>query len=284
MLYPSAALPAGTDANTQPAGRARSPATRTPPDTPAAALRSTHSCPTLLGSTYIPGSRRATLLLPSPASPDVPELPRRRHSPTHLGRGSPAARSARRSSRLQQECARPVPPPPLQPSPEARPRAAPQGLPEVTFAWPAPRLLRGRAEARPRTAPGPPEVRDGPSATPPPSRTPAGKWPAAGGSAAAGVVRPSSPSPSLSPAAAPACSEAQVGTCQGAAGAARGDFGEGGTAPRVLRAAVEAPARPWSGRCTDAGPADAALATFKWPACPPGKAEGSSLLESSIRR
>lgn len=75
QAFPPAALPVGTR-RTPGAGRktlARQghqglPASRTPPHSPAAALRSPHRRPTILGSTHIPRSRLAAL---PPSSPGV---------------------------------------------------------------------------------------------------------------------------------------------------------------------------------------------------------------------
>lgn len=79
---------------------------------------------------------------PPPSSPPLPvssvvwrltqQSSQQAHTPTHLGRilGSQLVLHPALLRQLQHNCARPVPPPPLQLSPGARPRAAPQGLPK----------------------------------------------------------------------------------------------------------------------------------------------------------
>lgn len=132
----------------------------------------------------------------------------------------------------------------------------------------APGAVEYRREARPRPAPGPPEVRAGPR----PHRRPPGcsRRMACGGRLRGGWRRPSLlPSPSARPPA----SAAQVGTCWaggGGSGARPGSCPAGfrgrRSAPRARSASIRGgapdPARPWIRRCVPARPADAALATF----------------------
>lgn len=163
---PAAALPAEAGCKHPAGGQGPRPTSRTPPHYPRQHSALHTRVQLFLDLLTSPDPARP----PSPFLPPRPQLsrgrpgrPLRRHSPTHLGRGrgSSAARSVRRSVRLQHECARPVPPPPLQPSREAQPRAAPQGLPKSPSRGPPPapaRSSRGAAQDS-RAAPGPPEGR-----------------------------------------------------------------------------------------------------------------------------
>lgn len=80
------------------------PASRTPPHSPAAALRSTQTRPTILGSTHIPRSGLAALPASTPQPPGCPlpsllrltsQSPQwaHTHSPTWAGSGAPRRRA-----------------------------------------------------------------------------------------------------------------------------------------------------------------------------------------------
>lgn len=156
--------------------------------------------------------------------------------PPEPGSGSPRRRAPhRRSSRLPHECARPVPPPPLQPSWEARQeRHRKVSLSHLRAARPGSNAVeQGEGGADPGLAPGPPEVRAGPLGRTAALRGPSRRM-ACGGRL---PRRLASSVPPPRPSAPPARSAAQCKDLLGGGGAARGP----GAARPGSRKAVRSP-------------------------------------------